>query len=197
MLKMKRDVIIAGVGGQGILSIAFVIDNAVLDKGWHFKQSEVHGMAQRGGVVQSNLRYSDEEILSDLIPEGNADVLLSVEPLESLRYLDYLSPDGMAIISTAPFKNIPDYPDIDSIFREIKKIKKHVLIESEALAKEAGHVRAQNMVMLGASSKWLEIDESLLKKYITTAFEKKGDSVVRLNIKAFDLGKEAAAKYKA
>lgn len=193
---MKRDVIISGVGGQGILSIAFVIDNAVLDKGWHFKQSEVHGMAQRGGVVQSHLRYSDTEILSDLIPNGSADVILSVEPLESLRYLDYLSPAGIAVISTAPYKNIPDYPDFEEVLKEIKKIKNHILIESETLAKEAGHLKAQNMVMLGAASKWLELDEATLKKFITMAFEKKGESVIQLNMKAFDLGKQAAAEYK-
>lgn len=193
---MKKDMIIAGVGGQGILSIAFVIDNAVLDKGWQFKQSEVHGMAQRGGAVQSHLRYSDEAISSDLIPFGSADVLLAIEPLESLRYLDYLSPDGMVIVSSTPMKNIPDYPDMNGLTAEIKKIKRHVLIDSESLAKEAGHVRAQNMIMLGAASKWLELDEDSLKKFIKAAFERKGDAVVQLNFKAFDLGRDAAEKYK-
>lgn len=193
---MKKDMIIAGVGGQGILSIAFVIDNAVLDKGWHFKQSEVHGMAQRGGAVQSHLRFSDEAISSDLIPFGSADVLLAIEPLESLRYLDYLSPDGMVIVSSTPMKNIPDYPDMAGLTTEIKKIKRHVLIDSESLAKEAGHVRAQNMIMLGAASKWLELDEDTLKKFIKAAFERKGDAVVQLNFKAFDLGRDAAEKYK-
>jgi indolepyruvate ferredoxin oxidoreductase beta subunit len=193
---MKKDMIIAGVGGQGILSIAFVIDNSVLDKGWYFKQSEVHGMAQRGGAVQSHLRYSDKKISSDLIPFKSADVLLAVEPLESLRYLDYLSPDSMAIVSSTPMKNIPDYPSMDELIAEIKKIKNHIIIDSEALAKEAGNTRAQNIIMLGAASKWLELDEAFLKKYITAAFQRKGDAVVQLNLKAFDLGREAAEKYK-
>ncbi len=193
---MKKDLILAGVGGQGILSIAFVVDNAVLEQGWHFKQAEVHGMAQRGGAVQSHLRYSDEPIASDLVPHGAADVVLAVEPLESLRYVDYLSPDGMAIVSSTPFVNIPDYPEKDDIIKEIKKIPNHVIIDSEALAKEAGNVRSQNMVMLGAASKWLGIDPELMKKYIKIAFEKKGEKIVELNHKAFDLGAEAAEKYK-
>lgn len=193
---MKKDMIIVGVGGQGILSIAYVIDNAVLDKGWHFKQSEVHGMAQRGGAVQSHLRYSDQPIASDLIPFGSADVLMSVEPLESLRYLDYLADDGIAVISSVPFVNIPNYPETDTVIKEIKKIPRHVLIDSESIAKEAGHVRAQNMVMLGAVSNWLGIESDYLKKYITMAFERKGESVVQMNIKAFDMGVEAATAYK-
>ncbi|MBN2135714.1 MAG: indolepyruvate oxidoreductase subunit beta [Acidobacteria bacterium] len=193
---MKKDLILAGVGGQGILSIAFVIDNAVLDKGWKFRQAEVHGMAQRGGAVQSHLRYSDKNIWSDLVPVGSADVVLAVEPLESLRYIDCLSEDGMMIVSSTPYINIPDYPEMDEIISNIKKIPKHVLIDSEELAKEAGSSRAQNIVMLGASSKWLGIEEELLKKYITMAFERKGEAIVQMNHKAFDLGRDAAEKYK-
>jgi len=193
-MTIKKDLILAGVGGQGILSIAFVIDNAVLEKGWNFKQSEVHGMAQRGGAVQSHLRYSDGEVASDLIPNSTADVLLAVEPLESLRYTNYIAPDGIAVISSTPFENISNYPDMDEILKQIKNIPNHVLIDSEKLAKEAGNTRSQNMVMLGAASKWLGIEEEILKKYIKVAFERKGDSVVQLNHRAFELGKEAAAE---
>jgi indolepyruvate ferredoxin oxidoreductase beta subunit len=153
-------------------------------------------MAQRGGAVQSHLRYSDTNIWSDLVPVGSADVVLAVEPLESLRYLDYLSGDGMMIVSSTPYINIPDYPKMDEIITQVKKIPKHVLIDSEELAKEAGNSRAQNMVMLGASSNWLGIEEEILKKYITMAFERKGEAIVEMNHRAFDLGRDAAEKYK-
>ena len=96
---MEKNIILAGVGGQGILSIAFVIDHAALDAGFNFKQAEVHGMAQRGGAVQSNLRYGDGEIWSDIIPMGKADMVLSVEPLEAMRYWQYLRPGGWVVTS--------------------------------------------------------------------------------------------------
>jgi indolepyruvate ferredoxin oxidoreductase beta subunit len=193
---MKKDLILAGVGGQGILSIAFIVDNAALEMGWNFKQSEVHGMAQRGGAVQSHLRYSEDEIFSDLIPFGMADVLLAVEPLESLRYINYLAEDGIAIVSSAPYKNIPDYPDLDKVLEQVRKIPNHIIIDSESLAKQAGNTRAQNIIMLGGASRYLGIEEDLLKKFIILAFKKKGKDVIDLNLKAFDLGREAAEKYK-
>ncbi len=137
---MKQDIILAGVGGQGILSIAFVIDNAALADGLQFKQAEVHGMAQRGGAVQSHLRLSSERIWSDLIPKGEADLILSVEPLEALRYFDYLRPDGIVVTSSTPYKNIPDYPDLDRLLGEVAKAGGSVIVDSEKLAKEAGTV---------------------------------------------------------
>lgn len=189
---MKQDIILSGVGGQGILSIAFVIDNAALKAGLNFKQSEVHGMAQRGGAVQSHLRLSDGPIFSDLVPRGSADLILSVEPLEALRYLDHLSPQGIVVASAAPFKNIPDYPDLESILEEIRKIPSSVVVDSERIAKEAGTVRAQNMVMLGAASPFLVLPEESLKEWIAALFKKRGDAVVEANLKAFDLGRKAA-----
>jgi len=190
---MKKDIILAGVGGQGILSIAFVIDNAAMKQGLFFKQAEVHGMAQRGGAVQSHLRYSDEEIYSDLVPRGKADIILGVEPLESLRYLDYLAPEGIVISSSKPFINIPDYPGIDLVLDKIRALKNHVLVDSEALAKEAGSVRAQNMVMVGAASRFLGLEEASLLEYVKQLFAPKGEKLVDLNVKAFQLGKGAAA----
>lgn len=189
---MKQDIILSGVGGQGILSIAFVIDNAALKAGLNFKQSEVHGMAQRGGAVQSHLRLSDGPIFSDLIPKGGADMVLSVEPLEALRYFDYLGPEGIVVASAVPFKNIPDYPDLDKVLEEIRKAPAAVVIDSERIAREAGTVRAQNMVMLGAASPFLVLAEDDLKAHIETLFKKRGDSVVEANLKAFDLGRKAA-----
>ena len=189
---MKQDIILAGVGGQGILSIAFVIDNAALKQGLDFKQAEVHGMAQRGGAVQSHLRISDQPIYSDLIPKGVADMILSVEPMECVRYLDYLSPDGIVVTSRSPFVNIPDYPVIDDVLSAIETVTNGVIVDSEKLAKEAGSPKAQNMVMLGAASPHLILEEANLKDFIRVLFEPRGDKMVEMNMNAFDLGKSAA-----
>lgn len=190
---MKQDIILSGVGGQGILSIAFVIDNAALKEGLDFKQAEVHGMSQRGGDVQSHLRLSDEPIFSDLIPKGTADMILSVEPMEALRYLDYLSPDGRLITSSAPLVNVPDYPELEDMLKHIRSIDGAVVIDSKTLAQEAGSARAQNMVMLGAASHLLVLKESTLLEFIQVLFEARGKEMVDINIEAFNLGRRAAA----
>lgn len=189
---MKQDIILAGVGGQGILSIAFVIDNAALKQGLSFKQAEVHGMAQRGGAVQSHLRISDLPVFSDLIPKGAADMILSVEPLESLRYFDYLSPEGIVVSSESPHVNIPDYPDLQGVLQRIKKHKNHILVDSEMLAKEAGFSKAQNMVMLGAASPFLALEGENLIEFIRILFQRHGEKTVDINLKAYQLGREAA-----
>lgn len=188
----KQDIILAGVGGQGILSIAFVVDNAALKEGLNVKQAEVHGMAQRGGAVQSHLRLSSGRIWSDLIPRGGADLILSVEPLEALRYLDFLKPDGRIIASSNPFVNIPDYPDRDEVLAKIKKVPGSLVVDSEKLAKDAGASRAQNTVMLGAASKHLIVAEESLKHFIRALFEKRGERILEANLKAFSLGRAAA-----
>lgn len=190
---MKQDIILAGVGGQGILSIAYVIDNAALKEGLSFKQAEVHGMAQRGGAVQSHLRLSDESIYSDLIPKGAADMILSVEPLEALRYFDYLAPDGVVVTSSSPFVNIPDYPDLDDILAKVRSVPRNSIVDSAKLAQEAGFARAQNMVMLGAASVHLILEEKNLLEYIRELFKRHGDKIVDINLKAFELGRNAAA----
>jgi len=191
---MKQDIILAGVGGQGILSIAFVIDNAALKEGLIFKQAEVHGMAQRGGAVQSHLRISSDPIYSDLVPKGGADMLLSVEPMETLRYFDYLAPDGVIVASSSPFVNIPNYPELDDVLAKIKTVERLVLVDSEELAKEAGFAKAQNMVMLGAASPHLILKEESLRDYIRTLFEQRGEKVVDINLNAFQLGRDAATR---
>jgi len=189
---MKQDIILAGVGGQGILSIAYVIDNAALADGLFFKQAEVHGMAQRGGAVQSHMRLSDGTIWSDLIPKGGADMILSVEPLEALRYFDYLKPDGIVVTSSTPFRNIPDYPEVDKVLEAIRKAPRSVIVDSEKLAKEAGTVKAQNIVLLGAASSFLILKPESLLKTIDDLFRGRGTPVLEANLKAFDLGKSAA-----
>lgn len=190
---MKQDIILAGVGGQGILSIAFVIDNAALEEGLNFKQAEVHGMAQRGGAVHSHLRISSEVIYSDLIPKGEADMILSVEPLETLRYFDYLSPDGTVVSSSSPYVNIPDYPNLETILDKIQEVERRVIVDSQRLAKEAGFPKAQNMVVLGAASSYLILKRENLERFIRVLFERRGERVVEINLKAFRLGREAAS----
>jgi len=194
MSNKKQDIILAGVGGQGILSIAFVIDKAAIKEGLNIKQAEVHGMAQRGGAVQSHLRLSEGLIHSDLIPKGEADMILSVEPLETLRYLDYLKPEGMAVTSSTPYINIPDYPALDEVLARIHHIENRIVIDSEKLAKEAGSSRAQNMVMLGAASKYLILREESLLEFIHVLFAARGEKVIAANLKAFKLGQDAVLR---
>ncbi|MBP5559730.1 MAG: indolepyruvate oxidoreductase subunit beta [Bacteroidales bacterium] len=188
---MKQDIILAGVGGQGILSIATVIGSAALEQGLHLKQAEVHGMSQRGGDVQSNLRLSSAPIHSDLIPRGAADVVVSLEPMEALRYLPWLSREGWIITNTTPFVNIPDYPDIDKIKAEFGNLPRVIALDVDAIARQNGSPRSANMVLLGATAAVLSIlDADKLRDGIRRIFARKGDAVVEANIKAFDAGLE-------
>lgn len=186
---MKQDIILAGVGGQGILSIATVIGSAALEQGLYLKQAEVHGMSQRGGDVQSNLRLSSNPIYSDLIPRGGADLIVSLEPMEALRYLPYLSGEGWIITNTAPFVNIPDYPEQEALMAELKKHPRVVALDVDAIAKDLGTPRGANMVLLGAMAAVMHILEpEKLRDGIRRIFARKGDAVVESNLKAFDAG---------
>lgn len=187
---MKKDIILAGVGGQGILSIAAIIGTAAIESGMYLKQAEVHGMSQRGGDVQSHLRISDKPIHSDLIPNGGADLIISVEPMESLRYLPYLSEKGWLITNTKAYLNIPDYPDHDELIKTIEAIPNHITINADKIAKDIGSPRSMNMVVLGAASKFLDTPYEKLEKGIKTIFSRKGEKVVNINLKAMKAGKE-------
>ena len=189
---MKKDIVISGVGGQGIISIAYVLGSAALKDGFNFKQSEVHGMSQRGGAVESHLRMSDAPIHSDIIPEGAADMILSVEPVEALRYLKFLAPGGLVLSSSTPFVNIPDYPDMEDVKKAFAALPKAHLIDAEGLAKKAGNMRAANIVMVGAASPMLPLKEESLLFYIEESFKAKGEKMVEINKKAFQLGRDAA-----
>ena len=192
---MKQDIILAGVGGQGILSIATVIGSAALEQGLYLKQAEVHGMSQRGGDVQSNLRLSSEPIHSDLIPRGAADLIVSLEPMEALRYVPYLAPQGWIITNTVPFVNIPDYPPMDSVMAELNKLPRVIAIDVDTIAKETGSPRSANMVLLGATAAVLDIlDPEKLREGIRRIFGRKGEEIVAANIKAFDAGLASAQK---
>ena len=187
---MKTDIILAGVGGQGILSIAATLGAAALNENLHLKQAETHGMSQRGGAVVSHLRIADFPIWSDLIPFGSADLILSVEPMESLRYLPYLSSSGSLVTNTTDFKNITNYPKLEKTFQLLSSKLKIIKIDADKIAHEVGNPRASNMVMLGAASSFIDIDDEIILKGIETIFKSKGDKIVKLNIAAFEAGRE-------
>ncbi|NOU16934.1 MAG: indolepyruvate oxidoreductase subunit beta [Bacteroidales bacterium] len=191
---MKNDIILAGVGGQGILSIAAAIGLAAVKNNLHIKQSEVHGMSQRGGDVQSHLRISDKPIASDLIPKGKTDLILSVEPMEGLRYLPFLSKDGWLVTNITPFNNIPDYPGLDDILKQIKLLPNHIAIDADAIAKQAGSSRSSNIVMLGAASPFIDIPFERLEDGIRQLFGKKGEELVNTNLKALKAGRDFTEK---
>jgi len=193
--QMKKDIMLAGVGGQGILTIATIIGTAALSEGLQLKQAEVHGMSQRGGDVQSHLRISSKNIASDLIPEGKADLVISVEPMESLRYVNMLHKEkGWLITSMNPFNNIANYPDLELVLKDIWKLPQYVTIDAEKVAKEQGSIRAANIVVLGAASPYLDIEFELLEDAIKTVFSRKGEDMVKLNIKALHAGRDYANK---
>ena len=190
---MKKDIILAGVGGQGILSIASCIGIAAVEENLYLKQAEVHGMSQRGGDVQSHLRLSSNEIASDLIPEGKADMIISVEPMEALRYLPMLSKNGVIITASEPFINIDNYPEVEKVYEELKK-HNAIIVDADTIAKECGNIRAANMVIFGAAVPSLEIDMQTIENSIRKQFGSKGEEVVELNLQAVKAGFEQATK---
>jgi indolepyruvate ferredoxin oxidoreductase, beta subunit len=190
---MKYDIILAGVGGQGVLSVSAIIASSAMQEGLHVKQSEVHGMSQRGGAVLANLRLADAPIASDLIPLGSAALILSMEPLESLRYLRFLASDGSLVTSTNPVVNIPDYPELEGLLAHVRSLPASRLVDGEKLARAAGSARATNMVMVGAASHRLPVKVETLEHFIRTTFASKGEKIVDTNLQAFRAGREAAA----
>ena len=188
---MKYDILLAGVGGQGVLSIAAVIATAAMKDGLYVRQSEVHGMSQRGGGVQAHLRLSDKPISSDLIPSGKADMILSMEPLESLRYLQWLSVDGVLITDAKPFVNIPNYPDIEKLYEAIKVLPKAKIVEAETLAKEAGNSKAENMVLVGAALDFIPVKKETIINSVKERFASKDPKLVEINCTAIELGSKA------
>ena len=193
---MQIKIILAGVGGQGILSIAAILDTAALQQNLYVKQSEVHGMSQRGGAVESHVRISDKPIFSDLIPTGKADVIISLEPLELLRYLPFLKKDGWLVTEANPFVNIDNYPEIEKVLAKIKAFKNHRVIDAENIAKKLGNSKAANMVVLGAAADLLPLSDTVFIEAIKTLFDKKGGRIIDMNINAFNRGRELSVKEK-
>jgi len=188
---MKYDVILAGVGGQGVLSVASIIAHSAMSEGFEVRQSEVHGMAQRGGAVLAHMRISDKKIAGDLVPRGGADMIIAMEPLESLRYVSYLKPAGILVTAAEAFINMPDYPDIEEIYASIKRLPKSYIIKTAPIASEAGLSKAVNTAMIGAASCFLPLKSASLEKIIADTFAKKDKTVVQSNAKAFKLGQAA------
>ncbi len=193
---MKIDIILAGVGGQGILSIATIIGSAAVKQGLFLKQAEVHGMSQRGGDVQSHLRLADHEIASDLIPYGKADMIISIEPMESLRYLPMLSPEGWVVTNTNPFVNINNYPETDVLMKRINSLKNKVAIDADKMAADLGSPRSANMIILGAASPFINMEFAQLEQAIVDVFGRKGQDIVDTNLKCLRSGREFAEKNK-
>jgi len=193
---MKTDIILSGVGGQGILSIAAVIGEAAVHRDLYMKQAEVHGMSQRGGDVQSNLRISDKPIHSDLIAKGKADLILSLEPMEALRYLPYLSKDGWIVTNSTPFNNIPDYPESSDLQKAFDAVPNKVILDIDSIAKELGSVRVSNIVMLGAATPFIGMNYEEIEKGIRRIFSRKGEDIVQMNLKALAAGKAVADSHR-
>jgi len=192
---MKTDIILSGVGGQGILTIAAIVGRAAVEAGINVKQSEVHGMAQRGGAVVAHLRLSDERIYSDLIPTGGADVVLGVEPMEALRHASHLAANGVLLANTVPVRNI-EYPEVEEILAQLRAFPRSVVIDADAMAREVGNGRAMNMVMLGALAVFLPFPEGVFEALIREAFGRKGEKVVDVNLKALAAGQAVALERK-
>ncbi len=187
---MTCDIILCGVGGQGGLSVSVVIARAAMAAGFQVKQSEIHGMSQRGGEVLANLRISDKEIFSPTIPKGQADIILAFEPLEALRQLPWLSADrGTVISAMAPILNIPNYPDIEAVRAEIKKLPRARLVDADAIARQAGNARGANVVLVGAGADLLPLPPEAIEREIIALFARKGDAVVQANLRAFRAGR--------
>jgi indolepyruvate ferredoxin oxidoreductase beta subunit len=187
---MKIDIIIAGVGGQGIISIAASIGMAALHQNLFIKQAEVHGMSQRGGSVHSDLRIADQKIASDLIPLASADLILSVEPMEGLRYLQYLGPDGWLVTNSAPFINIIDYPDIEELIGHINKLPHHIILDADKISSDLGSKKSGNMVILGAATPFMNIPFESFEQGIRTIFSSKGQEIVEMNLAALRTGRD-------
>lgn len=193
-MKVKCDIVLAGVGGQGVLSLATVIAAAAMEDGLYVKQSEVHGMAQRGGAVLSHLRISSEPIASDLVPRGSADIIISMEPLESLRYLSYLHDGGWVITSSTPVENIPDYPELDGLLRQIRSLPHALVVDAEGVAKNAGSSRAANTVLVGAAAQLLPVRFETIERFVENVFRRKGSAVVKTNVQALRAGRALVTK---
>ena len=189
---MTFDIVLAGVGGQGVLSLSNTLALAALDDGLYIKQSEVHGMSQRGGAVTTHLRLADAPIHSELIPLGAAAMILSLEPAESLRYLEYLRPDGIVITASGPVKNIPNYPEIEALLEDVRSLPRAIVVDAAALARKAGLAKATNMVIAGAAAPYVPITLATLERGIRTLFASKGSAALEQNLAAFRSGQEAA-----
>ncbi len=186
------NILIVGVGGQGILLAASVVAQVLMEQDYDVKEAEIHGMSQRGGSVHSMLRYGDA-ISSPLILEGEVDYLLAFEELEALRWASYARPDAQVIVNQQRIAPVPvalgvvKYPE-DPPARLASDFKNVTILQALKVAKEAGDIRAANLAMLGALAKKLPFDKEQWRRTIK---ERVPGKTLAVNIRAFDLGWEA------
>lgn len=184
-----KNIILAGVGGQGILRASDMLCMVMMAYGFDVKKSEVHGMAQRGGCVTSHVRYG-EKVYSPLSSKGDVDILVSFEKLETLRYLDYMKPDGKLIINddelNPPSVNLGETAYPKDVLNLVKKYFKTVkIIKATDLAMKAGDIRTANTVLLGALSPFLPAQIEIWEKVLHEVFSPK---TINNNLKAFKMG---------
>lgn len=182
-------VIVAGVGGQGAITVSQLILGAAWKSGYYTLQSEVHGMSQRGGSVNAQILFDKKEVTSPVIMEGRGDLLIGLEPLETLRYLNLLDEGAFVISSVSPIKNMMTYPEIGKIIAELKKIPGVLLIDTEKLSVELDNKNAGNMILLGVASKHLPFEDNTWYEVINERFEGKSEVLIKKNIEAFEYGK--------
>jgi indolepyruvate ferredoxin oxidoreductase beta subunit len=186
---VRRDIVLAGVGGQGILTLAVLIVNAAMREGLNVRQAELHGMSQRGGAVEAHVRLSDGPLFSNLVAKGRADLILGTEPLEALRQIDYLSPGGLIVTNSATLENIPNYPPREELMKLLNDCGRKVyLIDAAAVAKEAGSARAQNVVLIGAASEFVGLKPESLRAAVSEMFAKRRKDMADMNLRALQLG---------
>ncbi|MBN2542498.1 indolepyruvate oxidoreductase subunit beta [bacterium] len=196
MDKATKSIFITGVGGQGILLASELLTSVAMREGYDAKKSEVHGMAQRGGSVISAVKFG-EKVYSPLIAQAEADVLLSFEKLEALRYIKYLAPGGKVIVNTQEIfpgpvsAGLMDYPkDIEDKIKEYAE--EAIFIDGLSIAKEVGNVRTVNVVLLGATSYFLPFKKETWKEMIEGNVPPK---TIEVNLQAFDKGYTTVANY--
>lgn len=191
---MKKSVVIAGVGGQGVITSANILSNASLKEGYKVIASELHGMAQRGGNVECSVRIGD--VFSPIIPDETADAIISFEPLEALRNLKKVKMDGIVLTDINPIIpplisiGIGSYPPLEEIFEKIEKHCQLIKINADEIARKAGSILTKNVVILGAFHA-LKIFPIKEESIIETIKENFHERYVDLNIRAFEMGKEA------
>lgn len=190
MRTSKCDIVIVGVGGQGVILISEIIGRAALKAGLPVRAAETHGMAQRGGSVINHTRLGC--IYGPMVPEGGADLLVALEPAEALRYGRYLSSGGVALVNTKPV--LPTtvttghfrYPDIEEILAPLRGVGRVISMNATEIAERAGNSQTANIVMLGAMSRFMPIEEALILDALRDSVPAK---YIDVNLKAFEMGK--------
>lgn len=186
-------IILSGVGGQGVLSLAQILLEALRRSGLHTLQSEIHGMSQRGGSVHAQVCYAEAPLSSPIIDEGCADLLIALEPLEALRYVSMLRLNGALVVSEEPQTDMAGYPPLEDIYAALKAVPGAHLVDTEDLARRLNHRQAGGMALLGMASRFLPVDDAVWREVIAQRFEAKGPRITEKNLEAFEAGRGLVA----